>query len=203
MVVGDGLDTDVIVDPFRELLSKTDATSSASVALFGALIDAIENVNYHAYPKGNLQVEKVPHSWWLSGSVSGGSRQLTVSLYDQGITIPASLRLSGLYNETFKAYERLFKSDPWDDPKIDQQSLKWAFNTAETVSRLNHRGKGLPNIRSMVAECPEGRLLVLSGKGKYLYNNGIETFETMDLPLSGTYVEMSAIFPIMSVSNDE
>jgi hypothetical protein len=203
MVVGDALDTDVMVDPIRELLSKTEATDDVSVALFGALFDAIENVNYHAYPKGNLEIEKVPHSWWLSGSVSQGNRQLTVSLYDQGITIPASLRLSGLFNEAFKAYEKLFKSDMWDDPKIDQRSLKWAFNTAETATGLNHRGKGLPNIRNMVAECPEGQLLVLSGKGKYLYINGKETFETTDLPLSGTYVEMSAVFPTTSVSNDE
>jgi hypothetical protein len=194
MVTGHGLKTDDFIEPLAELLDAGMSDEESRVALGGALIDAIENVKYHAYPNAQSGYEKVRNCWWLSGSVSKNDRRLTISLYDQGVSIPGSMTLSEVWKSTFEAFHRLSGKFIPDGQKYDAEALRWALSP-ETSTKLSHRGKGLPNIKEMVSNRPEGRLMILSRKGRYIFANGRDSFETMDMPLLGTYVEISATFP--------
>ena len=196
MVSGKLADTSDVIGPLEDLIDEaiTSDDSTIKVALCGALVDALENVRQHAYPKWKQSKLAIPPFWWLSGSVSKRDRILTISLYDQGVTIPKSMLNSEVWRPTFESYKKLIGKDMYADRKIDQYALNAAMQKHETSTELAHRGLGLPKIKKIVSECPGGKLLILSHRGLYRHSDGTDTCTTMDLPLLGTYVEMQVQF---------
>ena len=91
--------------------------------------------------------------------------------------------------------EKLVGLDFAKSKSYDKESLRWAMQRGETSTRDEHRGKGLPKIQEIVERFPGGSLLIISRTAVYRYENGKVSCETMELPLLGTYVEISAEFP--------
>jgi hypothetical protein len=65
-------------------------TMAARLRLYSALVEAFENSRRHAYPKTASINPAVSH-WWMSGAACQAEKRLTLVVYDQGVTIPASL----------------------------------------------------------------------------------------------------------------
>jgi hypothetical protein len=201
MVSGKLADSSDIIDPLVALLDRAmpDPDDGTRVALCSALMDAFENVRKWAYPHWRHQLNNIP-LWWLSGSVSLADHRLTISLYDQGVTIPNTMLKSDLWAPTFEAFKKLSGYSFYDSPNRDRDLLNSAMQIGETSSMLENRGLGLPKIKKIVSQCPGGSLLIMSNKGQFRLANGLEACTAMDLPLLGTYVELSATFSTQAIS---
>ncbi len=57
--------------------------------IYGGLFEAILNTRNHAY--ANSSSPEVLHRWWMTGSYDADLRELTVAVYDHGMSIPVSL----------------------------------------------------------------------------------------------------------------
>lgn len=192
-----GNDTD-LREPGEKLLDLFVAVGgddASRVQLLGAVADAIENVKGHAYE--GMNHPGIPHLWWMSGSADQEARKLTLSIYDQGISIPVTLPNKWSKDALGTVIQSIVRGGSVPDitdPKMDGYAVAAAMRMSKTSSGLEERGKGLTKIRKAVADCAGGRLRVISRRGNYLFENGVETFESLPVPLHGTYIGIEATF---------
>jgi hypothetical protein len=179
-----------------DLFEKVGGDQALRVNLLGAIVDAIENVRGHAYgQRSPLQERLIPPFWWLSGAADVSNRRLTLSIYDQGSTIPVTLpkvwsegAISGAFQALFGRQSDVSSSD------YDAEALEVAMKLSSTSTGLSERGKGLSKIRHVVSQCPGARLRVVSRRGNYSYHNGVDAYSLHGIPLLGTYIEIEATF---------
>jgi len=164
--------------------------------LYSAVLEAMNNVRDHAYPESFFHGVRHVKDWWLTGAADRSARRLTLSLYDQGITIPVSLpntwgvqQLIGTFLERFNlAYDPL-------DSRFDGEAIETATLTFRSSTGLGHRGLGLAKIREVVDTLPGGKLRIVSRFGDYVARSGrAPAIENCKIPLSGTLVEIEADF---------
>ena len=79
------------IDQIVDLFGKAGGDEALRVALCGAVVDALENVKDHAYPREQFAGVKHIPNWWFTGAADSNNRSLILGIYDQGITIPVSL----------------------------------------------------------------------------------------------------------------
>lgn len=164
--------------------------------LYSAVIEAMNNVRDHAYPEHLFYGVRHVKDWWLTGAADRTTRRLTLSLYDQGITIPVSLpntwglgQLIGTFLERFQV-----EYDP-EDSAFDRRAIEAAMVTAKSSTGLGHRGLGLAKIREVVDSLPGGKLRIISRRGEYIVSSGgPPRSRTCNVPLEGTLVEIEASF---------
>lgn len=166
------------------------------VHLYTAVIEAMNNVRDHAYPEQYFRNRRHVKNWWFTGSADRISRKLTLSFYDQGISIPVSLPnswdLKQLMTSMFDEFRLSY--DP-NNPKYDGNAIATAVRASETGTGLAHRGFGLAKIRTIVDGLPGGRLRILSRCGDYVAVSGnAPRIEICNTPLEGTLVEIEAAF---------
>lgn len=131
----------------------------------------------------------------MSGAADKVRRRLTLSIYDQGITIPVTLPVIWPIQRIADVFNRLFRRsyNPASN-EYDGDALQAAMTLSATSTGQSERGKGLSKIRNVVANCGGGRLRLISRRGNYIYENGVDTYSTVNAPLMGTYVEIEASF---------
>lgn len=157
--------------------------------LFDALIEATENTRLHAYDEN--ADDAVVRRWWMTGAVDRDEGRLTVVVYDQGATIPATLPRS----VHRKWYERAWKrvsGQGLDDlsPENDAVALRLAMSRGISSMELEHRGKGLQVLKRVVGTCPRGRLQVNSRHGDYIFQTGKKPqYIQRSEPISGTLIQ--------------
>lgn len=190
-----GNDTDLTEsgDVLLDLFVAVGGDAASRVQLLGAVADAIENVKGHAYE--GMRHPGIPQLWWMSGSADPDTRKLTLSIYDQGVTIPVTLPNKWSKDVLTSVIRSFFDSGlAITDPRMDGYAVKAAMTVSKTSSGLEERGKGLAKIRDAVTDCAGGRLRVISRRGNYLFENGVETVECLPTPLHGTYIGIEATF---------
>lgn len=194
MVSGTLADLTIAAEEIKSLFSTVNADQDLAVKLFSALIDAIENVVNHAYDGLPINDRKlIPRRWWISGAASNLERSITVSIFDQGISIPVSLPIKWNKDRLFASVLSKFGPGPWRDGQ-DGEAVKAAMFLSSTSTGISSRGKGLHKIKEIMSELTGGSLLILSRKGCYKWENLQESCFTMESPLLGTYVELKANF---------
>ncbi len=195
MVCGNDTDLSDAGDGLLELFTVVGGDNTSRVQLLGAVADAIENVKGHAYQ--GVVHPGIPHLWWLSGSADAQSRTITLSIYDQGVTIPVTLP-NKWSPELISSMIRSFLSDSSATgvsvSDRDDLAVAASMRMSKTSTDAAERGKGLSKIREAVANCAGGRLRVISRRGNYLYEDGVESVSLAELPLRGTYVGIEATF---------
>ncbi len=75
---------------FADMPQDADAAAiAARMTVYGPLVEAIENTILHAYPASfdSLMVKR----WWMTGAVNLSERHVNIVVYDQGMSIPATL----------------------------------------------------------------------------------------------------------------
>ena len=163
-----------------------------STALYDGVVEAMTNVQQHAYPKRH----KI-RRWWVSASVNVSKNKLRVMVVDHGSGITATIRRKGASEE----FRRLFGNrDFLREVIADDAKLLEAAFAEESANRsqtgLTYRGKGLrQDIKGYVAEHnSSGRLRVISNHGKYVYERerdceGRSHATYVDKPFRGTFIE--------------
>lgn len=136
--------------------------------LFRSMIDSIDNVSQHAYPDVPFEFPHVGR-WWLTGAVDFENKRLTISLYDQGITIPHRLRLFAdkVNDAARKGIQRLIRNQATDSELIEYAVINQITTTGDAL-----RGQGLGKLVQFVDACQTGELRILSRKGMYHYVKG-------------------------------
>lgn len=181
-----------------DLFLRVGGAEQLRVQLLGAVVDAIENVRDHAYRKGPetaATLNRIPNLWWVSGGANIKTRKLTLSIYDQGLTIPRTLPYNWAPDILRQVFLRLFNRN-WsgDEREDDGRAIDAAIQLSTTATGKDNRGKGLSKIRSAVSMCDGGKLRVISRHGDYIFENGADRYTFLEIPLLGTYLEIEASF---------
>ncbi len=74
-----------------DLFAAIEGNQSLRLNLYTAVLEAMQNVIDHAYVDRFFHGIRHVKAWWLGAAADRLNRELTVTLYDQGITIPVSL----------------------------------------------------------------------------------------------------------------
>lgn len=164
---------------------------------YKALVEAMENVRLHAYPAlpGGIQVDDFVPRWWMTGAFEAATGELTVVLYDQGISIPVSLPRWPGWSSIRPIFARAF-GKPFEaaietiDSGFDDAAIYAATRMGRSSTRMSHRGKGLPTMREVIGACVSGRLRIVSRRGDVTFETGKRPVRRLHTtPLCGTLIE--------------
>ena len=160
--------------------------------LYEALVEATENVMTHAYASNPPHDEFVVKRWWMTGAVDRRDGKLTIVVYDQGATIPATLPDSLVWREKLRKFSpRLFGTQEGIRSSYnDDRLLKLAMSRPTSSTGKANHGKGLGVLKSVIGHCEQGRLLVISRRGEYVYRSGGRpSYRRLSVPLYGTLIQ--------------
>lgn len=164
-----------------------------------ALSEAMVNVRKHAYPEGyDFQYRHV-NKWWLAASADKRERSLTVVIYDQGATIPVTYARMAATDRVRKFVEGMvgtITGKPEQPFAFDGVHIEAAAKFGNSQTGDPHRGKGLPDMLNVIDQCPDGRLVILSRGGKYIYRSGgRSTRSAHHRSVGGTLIEWHVRLP--------
>lgn len=155
-------------------------------ALYDGLVEAMNNVNKHAYEGGNSNW----HLWWISASVNKADNRMTVMVVDHGAGIAKTLPRSPGWGWISEQLGALIGDQP--------SRLKAAFSLdAKNMSQTGqlNRGKGLrEDIKGYVStHHSRGALHVVTNKARYRYQRSeigeVESANSLPIDFHGTYIE--------------
>ncbi len=192
----DGKKVDELLDDLRGLFP-VDITGE-TVKLYGAMVDALDNVVGHAYPKGHVFDLPNLDSWWITGAVDRAARRLTAVVYDQGVSIPGSLpnweRYGSLLRRIHAKLGGALGASPLSDHKYDGAAIDAAVEEAATSSGESHRGKGLARMKNFVDGCREGHLRIMSRCGEVIFRpNQAPEVNSYETSIGGTLIEWNVL----------
>lgn len=173
---------------FRDVGLNAD---DACFELNGALGEAMENAVRCAYPSGGKFY--IPHvgKWWMTGALSRSQRRMSVAIFDQGVSIPGSLRDWKFFGGFSERFQKAMGMPPdLSEPKYDGRVIELAIEESATSTNLEKHGKGLGHIKAFVDSCSRGRLVIISRFGFYMYEKGKKPIvKLLDANIGGTLVE--------------
>jgi hypothetical protein len=172
----------------RIAIESLGAKLKDSGALYDGLIEAMTNVEHHAYQPG------IPESfkrWWMSASVNASKNRLTVMFVDHGLTIPRTLPKSDFW-EQIRGTVGLVAGLLKDHAKL----IEAAISVERSQLNQGHRGNGLKRDIQGYVEQHEavGSLRIISGDGQYVFQkrsgrpDKIE-LKTLPVRFRGTFIE--------------
>jgi hypothetical protein len=159
---------------------------------YDGLGEAIQNVEDHAYPVEAVFSYPTIDRWWMTGAVEPSKKRFNLIIYDQGISIPASLPRWRRFTEFKVKFLNAFGQE--FDPDVmgsDGDTIAHAVELGESSTGKSWHGKGLPLMREIVENASKGSTLrIFSRCGEYLYTlGGRPSAHSFEVPLSGTLVE--------------
>lgn len=161
-------------------------------ALYRPLIEAMKNSAEHAYPDGEYSdavLRMLGRRWWMFGVAEAGERKIKVIFLDQGITIPASLPKSWMWQTIAAIIQNLGDDD-------SQRIVTAAAYGRSRHAGQKHRGKGLHNIVELASQHPENRLRIISRHGYCtVQGNGAMQRQNRAEGLNGTLIEWDLNLP--------
>lgn len=181
-----------IVSDFEfDNMNKEERWLERAEGIYNILVEAMDNVINHAYPKDMHFSLRTVRRWWMTAAIDKVERKLTVAIFDQGVSIPVSLPHWRRYGRFKKVLRRILGIDH-DSSNIaqDGEAIRLATRVAASSTRLPHRGKGLGFMQEFIDECRGGRLRIISRCGEYRYTKG-EAPIVMSHPVTigGTLIE--------------
>tara|TARA_R110001592_G_scaffold363300_1_gene683421 strand:- start:1027 stop:2136 length:1110 start_codon:yes stop_codon:yes gene_type:complete len=185
----DGSLTKPFFDEFRGHLN-----ASCQSFLYGAIIEAIGNVHYHAYIMSRENSTCcLNHTWWMHTGIDH-TGALFIMICDLGAGIPQTMpkKLGAQFIGIFKS---VIGSDNLNDANI----IKVATELSQTRTKKSYRGKGFKNMHDAIDIIGKGSLRVMSNKGCYSYKpNGTESTVNYSNSINGTMIVWS--IPIKELS---
>jgi anti-sigma regulatory factor (Ser/Thr protein kinase) len=146
----------------------------AAKALKVAIGECMTNVKLHAYP--NKSDRRLIDQWWLLGYRDRISHEISFCFYDQGDSIPETIRT------------RIEDQIPFAKPS-DAEMISKGIEGHYSKTKDAGRGSGLPTLREFIEAAKDGELLILSRKGRYFFKKGCEPeYADMGLTFPGTLI---------------
>lgn len=168
---------DKILKALDELVGDIEITGRKH--LQRSLGEAMTNTAQHAYPEDFVEKSLFKDKkWWVSASIEKDKHILRFSIYDQGKTIPGTLKLE-LYKDIFNRITSV----------LDSNRIKVAIESNKSSIKAKYRGKGLNDIKKYAEDIDEGELTIISRKGFYNYKRNEESItKELDISLDGTLI---------------
>jgi anti-sigma regulatory factor (Ser/Thr protein kinase) len=194
----DGQAVTDLLDELRNLLPELEGSKAVLVHLYGAMIDAVENVVGHAYP-ADIQTE-YPHigRWWMTGALDRKAKRTMAVVYDQGISIPVSLPRWSRYNAVVSRMRQIASAIGVELKDAGSESDGWAIESAVEESATStgevHRGKGLARMKDFVDECEDGYLRIISRRGQVVFRPRQKPLvSSNETSIGGTLIEWNVL----------
>ncbi|MGD0420644.1 MAG: hypothetical protein ABSA68_13875 [Xanthobacteraceae bacterium] len=161
---------------------------------YAGMIEAALNSYTWAYPKDHVWDFPTVPRWWITGAIDPRNKTATVAVYDQGISIPASLPLWGHWSKVERMAKRLRAraglAAPLDDPSNDATAIRLAMTVARSKTGLPQHGKGLNTMVEVVQRASAGRLRIISRNGEYIWEKGKKPIAiSHPFSIGGTLIE--------------
>jgi len=162
---------------------------------YSGMLEAALNAYMWAYPPKYAADEcPVMPRWWMTGAIDTEKKAVTVAVYDQGASIPATLPHSEHWNKIktrmVSLAARAGLTAPPGDPVYDGTGIRLAMALAKSKSGLPQHGKGLHTILEVAQRARSGRLRIISRNGEYVWETGKKSFSrNLSCSIGGTLVE--------------
>ena len=169
-----------------------------AIPLNSALSEAMINVRAHAYPSNFRFQFRHVNRWWFSGSADRKTRTLTVAIYDQGATIPVTYAPQAT-SDRVRAF--IAENWPFQEEQVyatDAVHIEAAMKYGNSRTGQPNRGKGLPQMQEAIDACGNGRLMILSRGGRYIYHRAGKTERSVfNSSIGGTLIEWTVKLPMV------
>lgn len=189
-----------LVLSLRHLFPDRDAEHTANtMQLYDALTEAVANVVNHAYPENGIYVRPSVKRWWMTGAVDRKAGFTAAAVYDQGVSIPASLpgweRYGGVLRRMLTTVGQVVGIMPDSkDHRWDGRVIEAAVEESVSSTGKPGRGHGLAQIRRFVDACRSGHLRILSRHGEVIFHpNEKPMVRRNSAAIGGTLVEWSVL----------
>lgn len=183
----------VVGSKIGELLEKiTLSTGQNHQALYRPLVEAMSNSVEHAY-RSDLYSKAQPEiKWWCFATIL--NNKLIALVCDLGLgiskTLPKTQSKTFFTNITEMIGHAL---------STDSDFIRASLQLKKSATKLDYRGKGGPDLQSVIEKIPNAKLSIYSNKGSYSYTNrgkaNPETWFDHKLSINGTIVECSIELP--------
>lgn len=157
--------------------------SDTTSGLFESMSEAVTNVIQHAYEDKQGTFADPDTRWWMFAQKKDG--KLSVVVCDMGIGIPRSLKVKPELKEIIpRMLARLHK-------RSNNALIEMAIESSRSRTKLEHRGKGLPDMLKFAKDGNIGGFLIQSGRGSFAYNAQHQTEVGGDFssPIQGTLIQ--------------
>lgn len=132
--------------------------------IYEPLIESMKNAIEHAYPDEDGYNNIPPHygkRWWMAASYDEENRQIEIAFLDLGITIPASLPQSWMWQRLYANKDKDVLSSRILDASIISDAMTYRISRTGQYQR----GKGFENISKPVELHSKNKVIVVSRKG--------------------------------------
>jgi hypothetical protein len=136
----------------------------------GAMNEAMLNVRMHAYhPDFYVPGTALEGQWWVCGFYSPEDGGVAFLAYDQGVGIPRTAPKT-MGQEFIMALDEMLGTVGLQVVNAaDHQIIGAAIKARLTRTKLPQHGKGLTSMIKLVDIAGEGSVMIVSGRGAYLY----------------------------------
>ncbi len=173
---------------FMQLSS--DQSDAVTIELLTGLSEAMGNVTNHAYPP--YYSPPYPHigRLWVSATADRANQTLTLVIYDQGATIPVTYPRIQRLEQVMGFLGRALRNSPRFEYQNDGTYIRAALRYGGSRTDRDYRGKGLPQMISVLDRVGRGTIAVFS-RGGWCYRDVNGRFRSGALPysLGGTLIE--------------
>ncbi len=161
---------------------------------YAGMIEAALNSHMWAYPSGHDWDFPPLTRWWMTGAIDQRNKTVTVAVYDQGISIPASLPRWEHWSKVERIGRRFLArtglSAPLEDPSNDATAIRLAVTVARSKTGLPQHGKGLNTMVEVADRAAVGRLRIISRNGEYVWEKGKKPVaRSHEHSIGGTLIE--------------
>ena len=176
-----------------QLLEKvTVSTGQNHQALYRPLVEAMSNSVEHAYRTDLYQSEQPVIKWWCFATIM--NNKLIALVCDLGLGISKTLP---------KTQSKTFFTNIIDfighSLSSDSDFIRASLQLKKSATKLDYRGKGGPDLKSIIEKIPNAKLAIYSNRGSYSYTNrgkaNPETWFDHKKSINGTIVECSLDLP--------
>ncbi|WP_157928979.1 hypothetical protein [Pararhizobium haloflavum] len=157
----------------------------------GALGEAVENAVLRAYPANGSFAHPHVNRWWMTAAIDPASRTMYVAIYDQGVSIPGSLKDWKRFAGFRKRFFSLFSKEPnLENQENDGEIIRLAIEESASSTNLEKHGKGLNHMKSFIDDCKDGTIRIISRRGDYSYAKGSRPLvRNLAQGIGGTLIE--------------
>lgn len=176
-----------------KLLEKvTDSIGQDLKPLYRPLVEAMSNSVEHAYRTDLYNKAQPTTKWWCLATVM--NNRLIALVCDLGIGISKTLPKT----QSTKFFANIVD---YIGHKLstDSDFIRASLQLKKSATKLDYRGKGGPDLQSVIEKTPNAKLAIYSNKGFYSYTNRgkvhPETWLDHKFSINGTIVECSLELP--------
>lgn len=155
-----------LVDLSRELTAGKGIEEPLEVAINSALSEAMSNVARHAYPADHAFPYRHVGRWWVTAEIDRVARTLSVAIFDQGASIPVTLPKKALLHRMSDLLSASLSREGEGRFAHDSSYIFNAMRTGSTQTEKSFHGYGLPQMVSLIDECGNGRITIMSRGGR-------------------------------------